>query len=322
MILLANWPFLLLIPVLIGLFWLTQKQRGLKFSSVMLLKRADGRRTIKHKIGKALVLTGLCLAIIALARPQAIAGNDFIPNRGIDIAMILDVSGSMRSVDFEPNRLEVARKTIDDFIAERAGDRISLIVFAGTAYTRIPLTLDHNIVRESLGEVTLDSVSEDGTAIGMAISVGLNRLKKSDAVSRVMILVTDGDNNAGVIDPLTASKLAQEMGIRVYTIGVGSDTTIIPYRSFGQTQYQTYEGGLDEALLMEIAGLTGGLYFRAMDTGALSRIFETISQLEKTDFEDDHQLQYHELAFPLIQAALILLAVGITLDRFWFVQIP
>ncbi|MCL1800715.1 MAG: VWA domain-containing protein, partial [Promicromonosporaceae bacterium] len=146
---------------------------------------------------------------------------------------LLDVSGSMRSVDFTPDRLEAARKTMDDFIAERAGDRISLIIFAGSAFTRIPLTLDHNVVRESLAKVTTESVNQDGTAIGMAISVGLNRLKKSDAASRIMILVTDGDNNAGAIDPLTASGLAAELGIKIYTIGIGTDTMMLPVQVFG-----------------------------------------------------------------------------------------
>jgi len=322
MIRFANWWFLLLIPVVIYLFLVVKKKKGLQFSSVKLLQSAGNRKTIKHKIGKILILCGMILLITALARPQTTIRTNLIKQQGIDIAMLLDVSGSMQSVDFEPNRLEVARETIDDFIAGRTGDRVSLIIFAGTAHTRIPLTLDHNIVRESLKGVTTESVYQDGTAIGMAVSVGLNRLEKSDAASRIMILVTDGDNNAGTIDPVTASNLARELGIRIYTIGIGSDTLILPVDVFGQTQYQQYQGGFNEDLLKQIAETTGGQYFRAMDSKAMAKIFDTIDELEKTEFDDDNFKEYNELAFLLVALALMLLAAGIILDRYYFLQIP
>lgn len=322
MIRFANWWFLLLIPIVIYLFWVVKKKRGLRFSSVRLLRQAGSGKTIKHKIGKSLVFCGVVLSITALARPQTTIRTDLIKRQGIDIAVLLDVSGSMESVDFEPNRLEIARKTIDNFIIQRTNDRISLVVFAGTAYTRVPLTLDHNIVRESLAGVTLASVNEDGTAVGMAVSVGLNRLKKSDAPSRIMILITDGDNNAGAIDPVTASNLARDLGIRIYTVGVGSDTLILPVQGYGQTFYRQYPGGFDEALLEQIADTTGGQYFRAMDSEALPQIFDTINQLEKTEFNDDNFKEYNELAFPFIAAALVLLLAGIILDKYYFVQIP
>jgi len=322
MIQFANWWFLLFIPIVIYLFWALKSKQGLKFSSVKLLRHAGGKKTIKHKIGKNLVLCGMILSIAALARPQTTVRTDYIDRRGIDIAMLLDVSGSMQSVDFQPNRMEVARITVDDFIAQRGSDRISLIVFAGTAYTRVPLTLDHNVVRESLAQVTTESVGTDGTAIGMAISVGLNRLRKSDSASRVMILLTDGDNNAGEIDPLTAGRLAQELGIKIYSIGVGSDVSIFPVQIFGQTHYQQVEEGFNEELLKQISEATGGQYFRAKDPDSLSQIFEAINQLETTEFRDDHFNEYNELAFPLIKAALILLLAGIFLDRYYFVQIP
>ena len=323
MIRFANGPLLLLIPVAIYLFWATRKKRGLKFSSVKLLRSGGKSKTIKHKIGKILILLGVILSLTALARPQTAEKTDFIRQQGIDIAMLLDVSGSMQSVDFEPNRLEVARKTIDDFISGRANDRVSLVIFAGEAYTRIPLTLDHHVVRESLATAATESVSQDGTAIGMAISVGLNRLKKSDVASKIMILVTDGDNNAGAIDPVTASNLAQELGIRIYTIGIGSDTLILPVQGFfGQTQYRQYAGGFDEALLKQIAEKTGGQYYRAMDAKALGKIFDTIDALEKTEFDDDNYRGYNELAYPFIMAALALLLAGIVWDKYYFVQIP
>ncbi|SHJ81537.1 VWA domain-containing protein [Paramaledivibacter caminithermalis] len=322
MIRFANWYFLILVPLIIYIFMIRKKKSALKFSSVKLLKGLGLKKTAKHRIGKYFIALGLITAIIALARPQLTQESSFINQNGIDIAMVLDVSGSMESVDFEPNRLEVARKTIEDFIKERTNDRISLIIFAGTAYTRVPLTLDHNIVRESLEGITSRSVNEEGTAIGMAISVGLNRLKKSEAASKIMILVTDGDNNAGAINPDTASELAKELGVRIYTIGVGTDKTIIPVQSFGKTLYKQYEGGLNEKLLKEIAETTNGQYYRARDSKALSQIFSNINQLEKTKFEQDNFKQYTELAFSLIKVALVLLLVGIFLDRFYFVQIP
>ena len=322
MIRFAHWWFLLLIPIAIYAFFFLKHKRGLKFPSVKLFKREHKGKSFKQKIGKILVLSAVILSLVALARPQTTVHADFVRRQGIDIAMVLDVSGSMKSVDFEPNRLEVARSTIDDFVTERGNDRISLVVFAGTAYTRIPLTLDHNVVRESLAGVSTASVNQDGTAVGMAISVGINRLKKSDASSRVMILLTDGDNNAGEIDPLTAGKLAAEMGIKIYTVGVGSDTLIMPTEIFGQIQYTQYPGGFDEALLQQIADITGGQYFRAKDEEALPQIFDAINRLETSEFDDDNFKLYNELAYPLIAAALVLLTAGILLDKFIYVQIP
>lgn len=322
MIRFLNWYFMLLIPVVIYLFLIRKKKSVLKFSSVKILENGGMKRTIKHRIGKYLTTFALILLIIALARPQLLEGNAPVFEKGIDIAVVLDVSGSMQSVDFEPDRLTVALETIDKFIQQRPQDRISLIIFAGTAYTKIPLTLDHNIIRESLNEISVDSVNEDGTAIGMAVSVGLNRLKKSDAASRIMLLVTDGDNNAGAISPEAASELAKELGVKIYTIGVGSDKTIIPLQIFGQTRYQQTEGGLNEKLLQAIADTTGGQYYRAKDSKTLTTIFDTINQLEKTEFEQDHFRQYAELAFIFIKLGLALLIPGIFLDRYYFVQIP
>ncbi|WP_304943563.1 VWA domain-containing protein [Vallitalea guaymasensis] len=323
MIRLANWYFLLFIPLIIYIFIIKKNKSTLKFSSVKLLKSSGLRKTYKHKIGKYMICLSLIILVVALSRPQLTSQPDTIQEKGIDIAMVLDVSGSMESVDFKPNRLEVAKKTIEDFVEERPSDRLALVIFAGTAYTRIPLTLDHNIVKQSLEEITTESVNDNGTAIGMAISVGLNRLKKSDSQSKVMILVTDGENNAGAIKPNTASDLAEELGIKIYTIGVGTDETIYPEVDiFGQTRYQRYEGGLDEELLKGIAEKTGGKYYRARDPQAMSKIFSDINELEKTKFDRDDFVQYKELAFDLIKVALILLLLGIFLDRYFYIQIP
>lgn len=319
---LPNWYYLLFIPLVIYLFFKREKKSTLKFSSVKLLKSYGYKNTIKHKIGRYIILTSIILLIIAMARPQLPASNSLVSKQGIDIAIALDVSGSMQSVDFEPNRLEVARNTIRDFVDQRPNDRISLIAFAGTAYTRVPLTLDHNVVRESLQNISFESVNEDGTAIGMAISVGLNRLKKSNSPSKVIILVTDGSNNAGSINPETASDLASEYGIKIYTIGVGSDQTLIPVEIFGRTTYQQADADLNEELLNRIAEKTNGKYYRAKDPGALSKVFADINNLEKTQFDQDDFKQYIELAFYLIAIALILLLIGIFLDRYYYIRIP
>lgn len=322
MIRFASWYFLLFIPILPVLFFMLKKKAALRFSSVKMLQVSGMKKSVRHLSGRLLICLSMILLITAMARPQRLDEDAPVSGQGIDIAMVLDVSGSMQSVDFQPNRLAVAVDTIESFVNDRPQDRISFIIFAGTAYTRIPLTLDHALIRQSLHEVGTESVNEDGTAIGMAISVGLNRLKKSDAASRIMVLVTDGDNNAGAINPATASELASDMGVKIYTIGVGTDQTIIPVNVFGQIRYQRAEGGLNEELLQEIAQTTGGQYYRAKDAEGLNQIFDNINQLEKSEFEREHFRQYTELAFDLIKAALILLVLGVFLDRFYFIRIP
>lgn len=317
---LANWYYLIFIPLIIYLFFKTEKKSALKFSSVKLLKSYGYKNTIKHKIGRYIILASLILLVVAMARPQLPAKNTPVSQQGIDIALALDVSGSMKAVDFEPNRLEVARKTIQDFVEQRPSDRISLIVFAGTAYTRVPLTLDHNVVRESLQDISFESVNEDGTAIGMAISVGLNRLKKSDSPSKIIILVTDGDNQGGTITPDTASNLAKDSGIKIYTIGVGK--TLSPENSMVQALFGQGQAGFNEELLKRIAEKTNGKYYKAENSEALSLVFEDINKLEKSNFEKDDYNQYIELAFALIVISLILLVIGIFFDRYYFIRIP
>ncbi|MFO7819113.1 MAG: VWA domain-containing protein [Halanaerobacter sp.] len=319
---LLHWYFLLLIPVLIYIYFKSKTQGKLKFSSLQLFKESGVKKTYKHKIGKYLILLGLILLIVALARPQIAEQLKNVKKKGLDIVLALDVSESMRSVDFEPHRLQVAKNVANDFITERPSDRLGLVIFSGTAYTRIPLTLDHNILTESLEQITTEDVNQEGTAIGMGVSIAINRLKKSDAQSKVIILLTDGENNVGEINPATAAELAEEMGIKIYTIGVGSDETILPVKVRGTTRYKRYEGGLDEELLREIAQKTGGQYFRAKDKKALKTIFAKIDKLEKTEFKDDNYFEYHELAFGLIKAALFLILIGIFLDRYLYLKIP
>jgi Ca-activated chloride channel family protein len=318
----VNWYFLFLIPVIVYFLIIKKQKASLKFSSVKLLKAGSLKKTIKHKIGRYIIAFSLIIMTVALARPQSTEDIAPLKEKGIDIAMVLDVSGSMQSVDIAPNRLEAARKTIDDFIEKRSGDRISLIIFAGTAYTRIPLTLDHNILRESLQNVSTESVNEEGTAIGMAVSVGINRLKKSTAKSKIIILVTDGDNNAGAINPATAAQIAKDMDIKIYSIGVGTDETILPVNVFGQTKYQRIEGGLNEKLLTEISESTEGKYYRAKDIKVLKQVFNEIDKLEKTSFDNENFKEYRELAFILIPIALLLLLIGIFFDSYYYIRIP
>ncbi len=319
-----NWYFLLLIPLIIYLFFFFPKSKGaaLKFSSVRMLMSGGMKKTILHKIGRYLIVMGLLLATVALSRPQSVNVNGDASQNGIDIAVVLDVSISMQSIDFKPNRLEVAKKTIDSFISKRPQDRIALVVFKATAHTLIPLTHDHKILQDTLKDVSDDSVVEDGTAIGMAITVGLNRLKKSDSASKVIVLVTDGENNAGTVNPSTAAEMARELGIRVYCVGVGTDEMILPIEGPDGITYETVPGGLDEKLMEYIAETTGGKYFRATNPNALAGIFSDIDDLEKTEYQQGVTYEYTELGFRYIKAALILLVLGIFMDRYLFIRIP
>lgn len=313
---------LLGVPIIIWLVFHPNTRRTMAFSDIRVLPDQTMATKIKRYIGRVLFTLSMIAFIIALARPQIVLPQTPTDHKGIDIALLLDVSQSMESVDIKPNRLEVARSTIEHFINERNKDRLAFVVFSGSAYTRIPLTLDHDILKESLKEVNTTSVGEQGTAIGMSISVGVNRLKKSEAASKVMILVTDGDNNAGSINPMTAAELAKELGIKIYTVGVGTDETIIPTQMFGQVTYQTYEGGLNEELLQDIADETGGKYFRAKDEKALEQIFESINTLETTSFQEEAFNNYDEAAFVFIKVGLICLVLSMLFHRILYIQIP
>lgn len=322
MIQFANIYWLLLIPIILVIFLKPRRKSRLKFSSHQLFDKSQSKLRFRYRVGHYLILLSMMLLSIAMARPQTEKVTKPNFNEGIDIALVLDVSGSMESVDFEPSRLEVAKDTALDFVSGRTNDRMGFVVFAGSAYTKVPLTYDHHILEASIESVETDSVREEGTAIGMALSVGINRLKKSDAASKVIILVTDGDNNAGAISPQTASDLASDLGIKVYSIGVGTDKMILPVNYFGKTVYQEYEGGLNEALLESIAETTGGRYYRAKDEKTLTKIFEEINELEKTEFEEDKYREYIEHSYLLMIVAIIVLVMGVYLDRYRYIQIP
>lgn len=254
----------------------------------------------------------LLLLVVSVARPQSGAQIESVSTHGVDIVLVLDVSGSMRAEDFRPsNRLEVARRTVERFINGRATDRLGLVVFAGLATTRCPLTLDHEMLKQFLSEVDFAAREQDGTALGMGLATGVNRLRESEARSKVVVLVTDGVNNRGQIGPRAAAEAARALEVKVYTIGVGSEGEAPVPVDYGPpvgVRYVMQRVELDEELLQEIAEKTDGRYFRATDAEGLEEIFATIDKLEKTEVESRIRVLYSEL-FPLtlIPAVVLLL---------------
>lgn len=229
----------------------------------------------------------LFLLIIALARPQRILEEQEVKAEGIDIALVMDLSSSMLAQDFKPDRLEASKEKATDFVNNRPFDRIGLSVFAGEAFTQCPLTTDHNVIRDFLANLEC-GILDDGTAIGMGLASGVNRLIDSEAKSKVIILLTDGVNNAGYIKPMTAAEIAQKFNIKVYTIGVGTAgqaLTPVSRRSDGRYIFGLATVEIDEELLKQIASLTGGQYFRATSVEGLAEIYSEIDQLEKTEME-------------------------------------
>jgi Ca-activated chloride channel family protein len=247
--------------------------------------------------------------IIALARPQSGLRGEEIKTEGIDIMLALDVSSSMLAEDIEPNRVEAAKAVAADFVQGRRNDRIGLIVFSGKAYTQCPLTLDYGVLLELFDEMKVGMI-EDGTAVGMGLGLAVNRLRDSDAESKVIILLTDGRNNRGEIDPKTAAQLAASYDVRVYTIGAGKHGTArYPVDDpFLGRRYVQMRVDVDEEMLQEVAKLTGGHYFRATDRASLESIYEEIDELEKTEIEVTEFTTYSELFhFPLGFAIVVLL---------------
>ena len=248
------------------------------------------------------ILRVLCLVfiIIALARPQIIDVSTKVKNnQGIDIVMAIDVSASMLAKDLSPNRLEALKQVAASFIMDRTNDRIGLVEYAGESYTKTPITSDKNIIIRSLNEIKYNTIIEGGTAIGMGLATSVNRIKDSKAKSKVIILLTDGVNNSGFIDPNTAAELAIEYGIKIYTIGIGTNgmaLSPVGVDSKGKFSYAKIQVEIDEALLMEIADLTGGKYFRATNNEKLQDIYDEINKLEKSDVEEikyyNHQEKY------------------------------
>jgi Ca-activated chloride channel family protein len=275
----------------------------------------------------AVRLLAISLVVLALARPQFVQARETISGEGVQIALAVDISGSMASLDFEPaNRLEASKGVIANFIEERPFDQFGLVVFASEAYNQSPLTIDRNMLSRSLEQVELatDLGIEDGTAIGLGLANAAGMLANSDADSRVVVLLTDGVNNSGQIDPLTAAEAAKALGIKVYTIGAATPGRVpVPVQNmFGGTDIVYQESELDEATLQQIADLTGGKYFRAEDTAGLMAIYDEINQLEKSQIEIEVFNQYIELMAIFLTPAFVLLVLEIILRNTIFRTLP
>lgn len=311
--------FLLLIPIIIYLFLRKRSNLGITVPGIEPL-RAYKIKSKKYLLGKYLILLSLILMCVALARPQMIYENRVVKKNGIDIAISLDLSQSMLQDDFSPNRLEKAKEVLGEFIDKRRNDRLSLIIFGGDAYTKVPLTFDHNVVKEMVSKLTVDDItSNNRTAIGMGIGVALNRLKNSEAKSKVIILLTDGENNSGEMSPSAAADIAKELGIKIYTIGIGAREIQIP-TLFG---YQTVRNNeLDENLLQNIAKTTGGEYFRAGDSKEFKEIFNKIDELEKTKIDGRSFYDKQEMFEGILKIALIFLLLGVFFQYLIYIIIP
>lgn len=261
-------------------------------------------------------LTGLAFLILAFARPQLVNNERIINSEGVDIILTLDISASMKAMDLSPNRLAAAKEVARDFVAGREADRIGLVVFAGQAFTQAPLTLDYDMIKNLLLTTTWDEANP-GTAIGMALATSINRLRDSDAKSKVIILLTDGRNNQGEIDPVTAADLALSLGIKVYTIGVGrlGEAQIPVKDQFGRTVLVNQAVDVDDETLTKVAETTGGKYYRATDNQSLRKIYAEIGALEKTKIEVKNYYQYDEIYHWFLLPGLLLLILEFSLAK-------
>jgi len=305
------WLLLLLPPLLL---WYVVKHK--KQTAVLEISNSSGLvkgslfwTVLKHCLFGFRTLA-LIFIIVAMARPQSVdVSTKTKKTRGIDIVMAIDVSASMLAKDLKPNRLEALKDVAGKFIARRPNDRIGLVEYAGESYTRTPVTSDKNIIFSSLKDIKYNTIITGGTAIGMGLATAVNRIKDSEAKSKIIILLTDGVNNSGFIDPLTASELASEYGIKTYTIGLGSNGMALSPVAIrnGKIQYSRIQVEIDEKLLKEIAEGTGGKYFRATNNKKLEEIYAEINQLEKTEIEEFKYYNYEEKFRPLVLWALALL---------------
>lgn len=307
--------FLLLIPLVIFLFYKLRNTGGIKIPGIKPVRKFKVKSK-KYLLGKLMILTSIILMIIALARPQMTSENKIIKKNGIDIVVALDLSNSMMQQDFTPNRLEVAKELLGKFIDKRPNDRISLVVFGGDAYTKVPLTFDHNVVKDITSKITTEDItSNNRTAIGMGLGISLNRLKNSDAKSKVVILMTDGENNSGEMSPMGAANIAKELGIKVYTIGIGAKEFSYGFGTVKNTE-------LDENLLREIASTTNGAYFRASNEKEFETIFNKIDQLEKSKIDGRTYYEHIEIYENILILSLILLIIGAFLEYLRYIRIP
>jgi Ca-activated chloride channel family protein len=298
--------------------WVRPRRAVLRFSSLRFLR--DTRPSLRQHLSPLPMtfrLLALGLMIIALARPQSGVSSTDIESEGIDIILVLDISGSMLAVDMtsdrrgatrqDVSRLDVSKQAAREFIAGRQSDRMGLVVFAGHALTQCPPTLDYQVLLQFMAEVEVGQI-EDGTAIGTALVTAVNRLRDSEAKSRVIVLLTDGANNAGTVDPVTAAKVAKAVGVKIYTIGAGREENArFPVETFFGRQYVRQYSPIDEVTLKKIAEIGDGQYFRATSPEKLTEIYEEIGRMEKTRVESKQYVEYSELAQGLVLPAFVLL---------------
>ena len=313
MITFENISFLwLLLALPFYLEWYRRKNDArrskLRFSETSIFGLIQKRRIpLKVHLPFALRMIAIALLIVGFARPRSGVTNQEVTTEGIDIMLVLDISSSMEARDFRPNRLEAAKKVAKHFIENRVNDRIGLVVFASETFLQAPLTLDYGILLEFLRKVTIVPKKYDGTAIGLAIASGVNRLKNSDAKSKVMILLSDGSNNSGEIQPVTAAQLAATFDVKIYTVGAGS------------RDRRLLQSGLDEAILRRIAETTNGKYFHAANEERLLEIYEEINELETTEIKVKEYTRFKELySFFLLPGVILLLMeifTGLTYSR-------
>ncbi len=313
---------LLLVPLMVVWYVLRYRKQeaALQHSDLAVFDGvARGMRARLRWVPYALLVVAVGAMVVALARPQSRLSRQEMKVEGIDIVLAMDVSGSMLAEDFKPNRLEAAKRVAAEFIDGRKSDRMGLVVFAGQAFTQVPLTVDHHVLLQQLGALK-SGVVRDGTALGDGLATAVNRIKDSDTKSKVIILLTDGVNNQGSVDPLTAAEIATQYGIRLYTIGVGSlGKAPYPFKDqFGRVHYQNIDVEIDEELMQEMASLTGdGRYFRATNKKALQEIFAQIDEMEKSRIDVTQYAQTKDEQERWLWIALVacLLAVA---GKLWF----
>lgn len=309
--------FFALIPILIVayIFRLRNQKASIRISTLSHLpESSSGLINYLRHLPFAIALMALSFLFVALARPQSSLSWQDVTTEGIDIVIAMDISGSMLAEDLKPNRLKASKNVAMNFISNRPSDRIGLVTFSGESFTQSPLTTDHAVLKNLFKDVK-NGMIEDGTAIGLGLATAVNRLRDSDAKSKVVILLTDGFNNKGSVPPLTAAEIAREFGVRTYTIGLGTNGTApYPFKThFGTTAYQNVEVKIDEKTMKEIAKMTGGKYYRATNNRSLKAIYDEIDQLEKSKIEVTEYRKKKEEFFPfaLISVCLLFLEFGL-----------
>jgi len=325
-------PYLLLLllalPVLAWLKGRRGKPPAFVYSSVQLVRGLGAaHRSQAGAFLAALRWLALALLLVALAQPRFTKTETQVKASGVDIVVALDLSGSMESEDFEKggeriNRLQMAKEVLESFILKRPGDRIGLVAFSGKAYVAAPLTLDHDFLQENVERLRLHMI-EDGTAIGSGLATAVNRLRDVKSKSKIVILMTDGQNNAGKVPPMTAAEAAKSLKVKVYTIGVGTrGKAPMPVMFFGQKRYQMVDVDIDEDTLTKIADLTGGKYYRADNAQTFRQIYDEIDRLEKTEAEVKKYSQHRELFVWFVAVGLSLLLVEVLLSQTILRRLP